>query len=268
MTTDASSRRQLRIRDVLVLATIVLIGAGSFLYQWVKSYVQVVPESEAESRAQMRDEFLKANAEPAFRMVNIPNISLQVVFFNSGPQDTIRAGDIGHVCSIVDVEKETGYFVCLPERNGLADHDLVNIRFCQHLTVMGNSKRKEIERKLLELPPFPKLSELALPLSAEQADGPYAFRDLKLTQIGDRWQLSGSVNYSGSICRLSTVFHYELYGGERVWRGRLQLPSLPAGMPVPFVIDLPKDIAPQMQMPDSLRLKIVLEFASNRKFRN
>lgn len=252
----------------MVLATIVLVGVGSFLYQWVKSYEQVLPESDAESRAQMRDEFRKANAEPAFRTVNIPNLSLPVVFFRSGPQDTIRAADIGHVCSIVDVDLETGYFICLPERNGLADHELFNIRFCQHLTVMGNSNQKEIEQKLLKLPTFPKLSELALPLSEEQVDGPYTFRDLKVTPVEDRWQLSGTVNYSAAICRLSTVFHYELLAGENVARGRFKLPSLPTDVPTSFVIDLPKPSALPLDNLDSVRLKIVLELASNRKYRD
>jgi hypothetical protein len=268
MSNDRNLRPPLRIRDVVVVAVVGIVGVGSFLYHWVGSFALELPESAAESRAQMREEFKQANQEPPFRAVDIPNLSLPVVFFSSGPQDTIRNADVGHVCSIVDIDSERGYFVCLPEREALADYEWLNIRFCRHLTVMGNPKAKEIERKLRELPAFRPLAELATPLSEPQTDGAYSFSDLTSASTGESWQFGGVVTSGASGTPLSTIFRYELVTDESLGFGRFRLESLVAGGTQTFSTTLPSGLARQLKSAESCRVKIVLEIASNRKFRD
>jgi hypothetical protein len=267
MTKASDPPRSIRIRDVAVLATVVLLGVLSFLYQWVQSLSTEQPDSDSESLAMMREEFRNANQVPPFRSITIPNLSLPVVLFRSGPQDTIRMEVLGQVCSIVKIDTHNGYFVYLPERHALAEYEWTNIRFCNHLTLMGNPNVADIERDLLTLPPFTPLTELAKPLAEPQADGPYSFSDLQLTQTGDTWVLSGNVTSRANSSPKLTVFRYELVDGERLGEGRLSVESLAVGEPRPFTGVLPNFLARQVQEVNGLRIKMVLEIATNREFR-
>ncbi|MBL8853141.1 MAG: hypothetical protein JNK57_04115 [Planctomycetaceae bacterium] len=260
--------RRLRVRDVVVLAVIVFLGIGSFMYQWVQSFYQERQETDSESIARMRDDFAKANQVPPFRTVNFQNLSLPAVFFRSGPQDTIRISNLGHVCSIVDIDIENGYFVCLPTRQALSEFEWTNIRFCHHLTLMGNPNVDEIERKLLSLPAFAPLSDLAKPLGEPQSDGPYQFTDLQLVPVGEGWTLNGNVTSTAESTPKQSIFRFEIFQGESMGFGRVSVESLVTGQPQAFTSSLPNNFAGQIQSTDSLRVKIVLEVAADRNYRN
>jgi hypothetical protein len=260
--------RRLRVRDVVVLAVIVFLGIGSFMYQWVQSFYQERQETDSESIARMRDDFAKANQVPPFRTVNFQNLSLPAVFFRSGPQDTIRISNLGHVCSIVDIDIENGYFVCLPTRQALSEFEWTNIRFCHHLTLMGNPNVDEIERKLLSLPAFAPLSDLAKPLGEPQSDGPYQFTDLQLVPVGEGWTLNGNVTSTAESTPKQSIFRFEIFQGESMGFGRVSVESLVSGQPKAFTSSLPNNFAGQIQSTDSLRVKIVLEVAADRNYRN
>lgn len=268
MTSEPETPRRTRLRDLAVLALIVFLGISSFLYQWVKSFAKDAKVSDAESRAQMREDFWNANQLPPFRTIDFPNLRLQGVFFRSGPQDTIRTNDLGHVCSIADVDTENGYFVCLPNRQALSDYEWINIRFCNHLTVMGNPNAAEIERKLSAVPSFKSLPELATPLGKPQTDGPYTFSDLQLTPVGEGWKLSGNVTSRAASNPLLSIFRYEIVAGESLGYGRISVESLVSGESQAFATDLPDALARQIHTTDSIRIKIVLEIATHRTFRN
>ncbi|MDP1561840.1 MAG: hypothetical protein Q8M16_10720 [Pirellulaceae bacterium] len=268
MTNAPESPRRTRLRDLVVLALILFLGISSFLYQWVKSFAKEARDSDAESRARMREDFWNANQLPPFRMVDFPNLWLQGVFFRSGPQDTIRTNDLGHVCSIVDIDTENGYFVCLPNRQALSDYEWVNIRFCNHLTVMGNPNAAEIERKLSTVPSFKSFPELATPLGEPQSDGPYTFSDLQLTPNGEGWKLSGNVVSRAASNPQYSIFRYEIVAGESLGYGRASVESLVSGESQAFASDLSVALARQIQATDSIRTKIVLEIATHRSYRN
>lgn len=269
MTETPLPPRFLRIRDVAVFSLVVLVGGVSLLYHWVQSQSQEQSESGAESRAQMRAEFQKANQTPPFYSLTIPNLSLPVVFFRSGPQDTVRAGELGQVCSIQKVDTTHGYLVCVPERQGLAEPEWINIRFCSQLTVMGNPKAAEIERDLMGLPVFATLASLAKPLTESQSDGPFTFSGLELTKSGDGWQLSGNVTNQTPASHRTTIFRYEIAEGDdaSLGSGRVVLDSWAKGEARRFSSELPNAVARRISTSENVRVKLVLEVATNRDLR-
>jgi len=264
---EGVSVKQIRVRDLVVLAIIVLIGSGSFLYHWVQSFQQARAATDIESRALMRDEFQKANAGPPFRNWIVPNLSLQVTSFRSGPQDTIRTEKLGMVCSVEDVDVQHGYFVCLKDRQSADGYEWSNIRFCNHLTLMGNPRLTTIEEKLQALPAWIALEQLAVPLLEPQSDGPYAFSQLQLVQADSEWVLRGQVLNQSEIRAELSVFHCEWFAGEQVGNCQFVVERLQPLTPTDFTCRLPESLARSITAAEQPQLKIVLELATNRQLR-
>ncbi len=259
--------KRVRVRDLIVLAIIVLIGSSSFLYHWVQSFRQARAATDIESRALMREEFQKANDGPPFRNWIVPNLSLQVTSFRSGPQDTIRTEKLGMVCSVEDVDVQHGYFVCLKDRQSADGYEWSNIRFCNHLTLMGNPRLTTIEEKLQALPAWTALEQLATPLPEPQSDGPYAFSQLQLVQAGSEWVLRGQVLNQSELRVELSVFYCEWLAGEEVGNCQFVVERLQPLTPTDFICRLPDSLARSITAAEQPQVKIVLELATNRQLR-
>lgn len=263
--------KQIRVRDVVVLAIIILIGSGSFLYHWVQSFQQARAASDIESRALMREEFQKANDGPPFRNWHVPQLDLQVTAFRTGPQDTIRTEKLGMVCSVEDVDVEYGYFVCLRDRQSADGYEWSNIRFCNHLTLMGNPQATKIEEKLQSLPAWTDWQLLAQPLTEPQRDGPYDFSKLQLVIENEQWWLRGEVVSSGDIRAELSVFHCEWFAdkSDDTSAGNCQfvVENLEPSIPSKFECQIPNPLALAVAQATTPRVKIVLELGTNRRLR-
>lgn len=259
--------KRIRVRDVVVLAIIVLIGSSSFLYHWVQSFQQARAASDIESRALMREEFQKANDGPPFRNWFVPNLSLQVTTFRTGPQDTIRTEKIGMVCSVEDVDVENGYFVCLRDRQSAEGYEWSNIRFCNHLTLMGNPQLTKIEEKLQSLPAWADWQVVAQPLTETQSDGPYTFSNLQLEAQDEQLWLRGEVLLNGDIRVDLSVFHCEWFADESVGDCQFVVEKLEPAKPTAFACQIPGAMAQVLTPATTPRVKIVLELGTNRRLR-
>jgi len=264
---EGVSVKRIRVRDLIVLMIIVMIGSGSFLYHWVQSFRQARAASDIESRALMRDEFQKANDGPPFRNWFVPNLSLQVTSFRSGPQDTIRTEKLGMVCSVEDVDVANGYFVCLRDRQSAEGYEWSNIRFCNHLTLMGNPRSAAIEQKLQALPAWISWEQLALPLREPQADGPYAFSELQLIPGENDWRLRGQVLNRGEMRADLSIFHCEWFAETAAGNGQFVVEGLEPMKSTAFECEVPGSLVRTLEATEQLQVKIVLELATNRRLR-
>ncbi len=267
MSVDPAFKFRLRGRDLIVFGIFVSIVMVPLFYPLFnfKSAPPVV--SDAELRSQQRQDFQEAHEGQPFRFFSTPVLRQDVSVFASGPQDTIRMEMGGLICSVVDIDETNGYIIYIPERNGLADYHYVNLRICNQLTLMGNPNIELIEEKLTKISALPPLSELGVPITDSQSDGPFHFSDLNLSNDGEAWVLEGTVTSELDIKPRFTWFDYEiLAANRRIAAGQIQVEDLTSEQPHVFSVIVDDVFKRAGVAPEDCRIKLVLRMTSDRVF--
>ncbi len=267
MSVDPASHFRFRGRDLIVFTIFLAIVMVPVLYPLFRTESAPPVVSDAEQRSRQRQEFREANDGQPFRFFNSPVLRQAVTVFFSGPQDTMRMEMGGLICSVVDVDETNGYILYVPERNGLAEYQFANLRFCDQLTLMGNPNTQVIEEKLTSMSALKPLGELALPVRDPQADGPFQFSDLNLSIDNEQWILAGTVTSQMDIKPRFTWFYYEILGPDkRIASGQIEVEGLKSGQPYDFSVPLDDVVKRAGVAPEDCRIKVVLRLTSDRYF--